>query len=300
MLKEYRQQKTQNSFSLNYYIVIPAHNEEAFLANTLQSVVLQTLQPKRVIIVNDNSTDGTERIIDQFVNDNSVFKKLNINSSQEHMPGSKVVNAFNNGLEQLDEAYDFIVKLDADLILPINYFEKIATVFANHPKAGLIGGFVYEENSKGEWELNHPMDKDHVRGAFKAYSKNCFKAIGGLKCAMGWDTVDELLTQYHGFEIKTIESLKVKHLRPTGTAYNAKSKLLQGEAMYGMDYGFVLTMVASLKMAVKQKNVRALYHNLKGFGKARKNGLPKLVTVNEGKFIRSLRWKGIKRKMGLY
>ena len=282
---------------MNYYIVIPAHNEEAFLAKTLQSVALQTLQPKKVIIVNDNSTDSTESIIDQFVQNYSIFEKLNISSSQDHMPGSKVINAFNKGIKLLDGVFDFIVKLDADLILPTNYFEKIATVFKNNPKVGLTGGFVYEENSNGNWELNHPMSKDHVRGAFKAYSKSCFKAIGGLKCAMGWDTVDELLTQYHGYELKTIHNLKVKHLRPTGKAYNAKSKLLQGKAMYAMDYGFLLTLVASFKMAFKQKRILALYHNIKGFIKARKKRLPKMVTKEEGVFIRNLRWKGIKRKL---
>ncbi|MGB5499190.1 MAG: glycosyltransferase family 2 protein [Maribacter sp.] len=284
---------------MNYYIVIPAHNEEAFLAKTLQSVTLQTLQPKKVIIVNDNSTDNTESIIDQFVHNHSIFEKLNISSSQDHMPGSKVINAFNKGLEQLDGVFDFIVKLDADLILPINYFELIATVFKNNPKVGLAGGFVYEENANGIWELNHLMNKNHVRGAFKAYSKSCFKAIGGLKCAMGWDTVDELLTQYHGYELKTIDSLKVKHLRPIGKAYNAKSKLLQGKAMYAMDYGFLLTLVASLKMSFKQKSIFPLYHNMKGFYKARIKGLPKMVAKDEGAFIRKLRWQGIKGKLAL-
>jgi len=282
---------------LNYYIVIPAHNEEAFLAKTLQSVTLQTLQPKKVIIVNDNSTDSTESIIDQFVHNHSIFEKLNISSSQDHMPGSKVINAFKKGLNQLDGVFDFIVKLDADLILPTNYFEKIATVFKNNPKVGLAGGFIYEENANGIWELNHLMNKNHVRGAFKAYSKRCFKAIGGLKCAMGWDTVDELLTQYHGYELKTIDSLKVKHLRPIGKAYNAKSKLLQGKAMYAMDYGVLLTLVASLKLSFKQKSVLPFYHNMKGYYKARIKRLPKMVAKDEGAFIRKLRWQGIKGKL---
>jgi hypothetical protein len=30
-------------------------------------------------------------------------------------------------------------------------------------------------------------------GALKAYRKETFKEIGGLKAQMGWDTVDELL-----------------------------------------------------------------------------------------------------------
>ncbi|MCP4977884.1 MAG: glycosyltransferase family 2 protein [Maribacter sp.] len=284
---------------MKYYIIIPAHNEEAFLEKTLQSIVLQTLQPKKVIIVNDNSTDNTEDIINDFIYNHGVFQRVNTSSSSEHMPGSKVINAFNKGLVLLDDEYDFIVKLDADLILPNNYFEEIAAVFKKSPKVGLTGGFVYEKNSNGNWALNHPMNKNHVRGAFKAYSKNCFKAIGGLKSAMGWDTVDELLIQYHGYEIRTLDNLMVKHLRPTGKAYNAKAKLLQGQAMFTMDYGFWLTLVASFKMALKQKRLIAIYHNMNGFLKAQQKGISKIVTEDEGVYIRSLRWKGIRNKLSL-
>ncbi|MGB5437490.1 MAG: glycosyltransferase family A protein [Maribacter sp.] len=282
---------------LAYYIVIPAHNEEAFLAATLQTVLAQTLPPKKVVIVNDNSTDGTEDIIDTFRSKSDIFKKLNTSSSNEHLPGSKVINAFRKGLIALDDDYDFIVKLDADLMLPFHYFETIASTFESNPKVGMAGGFVYERTPNGQWELNHPMDKTHVRGAFKAYTKACFRSIGGLKNAMGWDTLDELLAQYHGYEIKTLEELHVKHLRPTGKAYNAKAKLMQGEAMYGMDYGFLLTLVASIKMAWKQKNIKTLYHNMQGFLKAKGNKLQKLVTVDEGRFIRTLRWQGIRKKV---
>lgn len=282
---------------MKYYVIIPAHNEEAFLVETLNSVSNQTLSPKKVIIVNDNSTDGTEAIIDKFVAEHSVFHKLNIQSSTEHMPGSKVINAFNKGLEKLDTQYDFLVKLDADIILPDNYFEKIAYIFKGHPRVGIAGGFIYEQNAEKEWKLNHPMNKDHVRGAFKAYSKNCFKAIGGLKNAMGWDTVDELLAQYHGFEIFTDNSLKIKHLRPTGKAYNAKAKLLQGEAMYTMGYGYWITFIASLKMAWKHKKSSAFFDNMEGFYKARRGKKPYLVSKEEGKFIRKHRWKNIRRKL---
>jgi len=282
---------------LKYYVVIPAHNEEAFLEETLSSLSKQTLLPQKVIIVNDNSTDGTEGIIDTYCKTYGFYQKLNTSSSKEHLPGSKVINAFRKGLDLLDDTYDFIVKLDADLILPTNYFETIASVFKEDPKIGLAGGFVYELDSNRNWTLNHPMNKKHVRGAFKAYTKACFKSIDGLKSAMGWDTVDELLTQYHGFEIETMDELKVKHLRPTGNAYNAKAKLMQGEAMYAMDYGFWLTLIASFKMALKQKNPKTLYHNMKGYLKAKRTQHQKMVSPEEGSFIRSLRWKGIKQKV---
>lgn len=282
---------------MNYYIIIPAHNEEVFIEQTLASITAQTLQPKKVVVVNDNSTDRTETILDGFISRSDIFIKVNSTSSSEHLPGSKVINAFNKGLNEIDEDYDFLVKLDADIILPDDYFEKIAYIFKGNPEVGLAGGFAYEKNIDGEWKLNHPMNKDHVRGAFKAYSKNCFKAIGGLKTAMGWDTIDELLAQYHGYKIYTDDQLKVKHLRPTGNAYNQKAKLLQGKAMYTMRYGLSISCIASLKMAWKQRKRGAFIANMYGYFSAKKERLPFLVSEKEGVFIRKLRWRNIKKKL---
>ena len=282
---------------MHYYIIIPAHNEEAFLADTLNSVLRQSLPHKQLIVVNDNSTDGTEAIIDEFLSLSDSIQKLTTTSSDQHMPGSKVINAFQQGLELLDKDYDFIVKLDADVILPDNYFERIAYILKGNPKVGIAGGFIYEQIAYNEWELNHPMNKNHVRGAIKSYSKACFNAIGGLKNAMGWDTLDELLAQYHDFEIFTDDSLHVKHLRPTGKAYDPKAKLLQGKAMFTMRYGFWITCIASLKMAWKQKNRKAFFANMYGFFKAKKIREPFLVSIEEGRFIRKLRWRGIKQKL---
>ena len=114
---------------MKYYIVIPAHNEEAFIALTLQSLVSQTLLPKKVVIVNDNSTDSTAEIVLAFAKDNPFITLVEKKSSAIHLPGSKVIQAFQTGFETLDEEYDVIVKLDADLIFPNNYFETITKHF---------------------------------------------------------------------------------------------------------------------------------------------------------------------------
>ncbi|MFS4467008.1 glycosyltransferase [Maribacter sp. 2210JD10-5] len=282
---------------MRYYIIIPAHNEASFIAKTLSSVLAQTILPAKVVVVNDNSTDATADIISEFASRSPIITPLNTVSTAEHMPGSKVINAFNKGLTVLDDDYDFLTKLDADVILPSNYFEKIAFAIKGNPNIGVAGGFIYEEDETGEWALNHPMNKKHVRGALKSYSKNCFKAIGGLKNAMGWDTIDELLAQYHGFEIYTDATLKVKHLRPTGNAYNSKAKLLQGRAMYTMRYGFWITFIASIKMAIKQRKKAAFIDNMYGYFEAKKENTPFLVSPKEGEYIRKLRWRGIKQKL---
>ena len=132
---------------MNYYIVIPAHNEAVFIQQTLQSIVAQTLAPKKVVVVNDNSSDATETIIDTFANKHRFITKVNTNSSDEHLPGSKVINAFYNGFETLDDDFDIIVKLDADIILPDNYFETICNHFEkilNHVLEN--GNYLFNKN----------------------------------------------------------------------------------------------------------------------------------------------------------
>ena len=48
---------------MKYYVIIPAYNEEAFIALTLQSLVEQTILPNKLVVVNDNSTDKTAEIV---------------------------------------------------------------------------------------------------------------------------------------------------------------------------------------------------------------------------------------------
>ena len=237
---------------MKYYIVIPTYNEEAFIALTLQSLISQTVLPKKVVVVNDNSTDKTAEIVLAFAKDNPFITLVNKTSEAIHLPGSKVIQAFQKGFETLDEDYDLIVKIDADLIFPSNYFETIIKHFQSDSTIGMAGGFCYIEKN-GDWILENLTDKDHIRGALKAYRKETFQQIGGLKPAMGWDTVDELLCKYYNWKVVTDSTLHVKHLKPTGANYNKTARYKQGEAFYTLGYGFWITAIASAKLAMMKK-----------------------------------------------
>lgn len=283
---------------MDFSIIIPAHNEEALIGKTLQSLVEQTLLPKKIVVVNDASTDDTQKIIDQFSEKYDFIKSVFHNSQKLHEPGTKVIKAFYKGYETLDNDYDIICKFDADLIFPNNYLEKISEILKSETSIGMAGGFCYIEKD-GDWVLENLTNKDHLRGALKAYRKECFQRINGLKNAIGWDTVDELLAQYHGWKVKTDPSLHVKHLKPTGKVYTRAAKLKQGEAFYKMRYGFWLTVIASAKLASKKQNLSFFWNTMKGFFKAKRTKMEYLVTPAEGIFIRKLRWKKIREKLGL-
>ena len=281
---------------MNYYIVIPAHNEEAFITLTLQSLVEQTFPPVKVVVVDDNSTDSTSTIVREFAAQYPFINLVQKTSEAIHLPGSKVIQAFHKGYETLDTDYDIIVKLDADLILPKNYFETILNIFKSDSKIGMAGGFAYIEKN-GDWILENLTDKDHIRGAFKAYRKECFLQIGTLKPAMGWDTVDELLCKFYGWKVVTDKSLKVKHLKPTGANYNKTARYKQGEAFYTLGYGFFITAIASAKLAMLKKKPFLFFDYIKGFLKAKSEKKPLLVTKEQAKFIRDYRLKKMKEKL---
>lgn len=281
---------------MNYYIIIPAYNEEAFIGLTLQSLVSQTVLPKKVVVVNDNSTDNTTKIVLDYAKDNPFITLVNKSSSAVHLPGSKVIQAFHKGFETIDDQYDIIVKLDGDLILPNNYFETILDIFKKDSQVGMAGGFAYVEKN-GEWILENLTDKDHIRGAFKAYRKECFLQIGNLKPAMGWDTVDELLSKFYGWKVVTDASLIVKHLKPTGANYNKAARYKQGESFYTLGYGFLITTISSAKLAMMKKKPLLFLDYIKGFWKAKSANMPLLVTKEQAKFIRNYRLQKMKEKI---
>ncbi len=289
-------QNESKTLLTKYTIVIPAHNEEDFIAVTLNSLVKQTVLPYEVIVVNDHSTDKTQEIVEGFCEKYSFIKLRNIVSKSEHQPGSKVIQAYLKGFEIIDPNYDIIVKLDADLHIPANYFETILKHFNQDENIAMVGGFAYIEKNR-DWIIESLTDKDHIRGAFKAYRKACYEKIGGLRPHMGWDTVDELLCKYYGWRIVTDESLHIKHLKPTGASYNKSALYKQGSAYYALGYGFWITLIAGTKLALLKKKPSYVLYYLKGFFEAKSNQTPKMVNKDQEKFIRNYRWSKMKQKI---
>jgi len=264
----------------------------------IESLASQTVLPTKAVIVDDNSTDKTFDIAEKHAQGHEWLSVVRHDSSNEHIPGSKVINAFNQGKESLDADYDIICKFDADIILPKNYLEELIALFESDSHIGIAGGLMYIEKNNA-WVYEPIASKEHVRGPIKAYRKQCFKEIGGLKSSIGWDTADVLLAQFHGWKVRTDKNLHVKHLKPTGKTYTIKSKYLQGEALYKLRYGFTLTLLTALKSAFNKKSLSYFFNTISGYNKARNSKIAQLVNLEEGKFIRHLRWKGVKKSLGL-
>lgn len=277
---------------MKFLIIIPAHNEEKYISRCLESLKNQTFENFKCIVVNDGSTDNTEKISKEFQSLDIRFNVLNLGESK-HQPGAKVVRTFNRGLEtqNLDE-FDVICKFDADIIFPPNYLEEISKIYQNHSKVGMVSGLVYIEKN-GKWEFENLSSTEHIRGPIKSYRKECFQKMGGLRECLGWDNIDVMLAQMYGYKTQTIKNLWVKHLRPTAYKYRSQKAEKLGEYFYNIGLSFSLAIISSLKSSFKNKSAIEFFVTMKSF--LVQNQYRKLSS-EEIEFIRKWRWKQIFKK----
>ena len=277
-------------------IIIPAYNEERIISACLETYISQTVRPDLVLIIDDNSSDKTFEIVSGFNKLNPWIRVLRFQSEARHLPGEKVVNAFNFGLSSLKASFDLIGKFDADILLPGNYFETVQKAFERDPKLGLCSGLLYIKRDE-KWVYESIASKEHVRGPVKLYRQSCIEAMGGLRPGLGWDTADTILLQYYGFKMLTLTELKVKHLRPTGSSYSNSTAINQGRGYRNMRYGLAISIIASLKMAWRKGSLSIVWNSLRGYSRASKDRLPYLVTSEEGRYVRKHRWKMMGKKL---
>ncbi|HFK5570597.1 TPA: glycosyltransferase family 2 protein [Elizabethkingia meningoseptica] len=284
---------------MKFLIIIPTHNEEENVLLCLGSIRKQTFQDFSCIVVNDGSTDNTKIIVEHFIENVRLsgvgaanFDLRNLPKS-EHQPGAKVVRTFNNGLEgiSLDE-FDVICKFDADIIFPENYLEEVNKIYENNPNAGMVSGLVYIQKS-GNWEFENLSSKNHVRGPVKSYSVQCFKDMNGLRPVLGWDNIDVMLAQMHGWEVITIKDIWVKHLRPTAYKYKKQKAEKLGQYFYNIGLNFPLAFVSSAKSSLKNRSLSEFFITMKSFLKQKSE---RVLSPSEISYIRNLRWNQMLRK----
>jgi biofilm PGA synthesis N-glycosyltransferase PgaC len=198
----------------SYVLITPARNEEACIERTIQSVIKQAVLPARWIIVSDASTDRTDEIVRFYSAEYTWIEFIRKERQGDHYFAS-LINTFYVGYEHLGNfQYDFIGKLDADVLLGSHYYEIILQRFRENPKLGVAGGKVIENYQNKKFRIQ--CYKNSVAGSIHLFRKECFQAIGGF-CEMkegGYDAVAEVTARMKGWETKTFFDIDVYHLKP--------------------------------------------------------------------------------------
>nr|WP_262896562.1 glycosyltransferase family A protein [Chryseobacterium endalhagicum] len=280
---------------VRFLIIIPAHNEEENLPFTLDSLLQQSFKDFKTVVVNDGSTDKTPELIRKYMDNDSRFETVDLQKSA-HQPGSKVVNAFKNGLKtQNTDGFDIICKFDADIILPGNYLETVKNAFENNTEYGLVGGLLYVEKD-GNWVYEGNSNKHHVRGPMKAYRKECFLQMGGLRETLGWDNIDSILLENLGWKEVVLPELHVKLIKVKGADYTIRPADYYGRYFYFLGLNRFLAYIAASKEAAKSKSASFFFKIVKAYEACKTNKLELKISKEEQKAINDKRWKMLKKK----
>jgi len=201
-----------------YVLITPARNEARFIAQTLNSVVAQTVLPIKWIIVSDGSTDGTDDIVRGYLREYSWIELVRMPDRKERDFAGKV-HAFNAGYARVKHlSYTVIGNLDGDISFDDkDYFAFLMSKFAEDPGLG-VGGTPYRQGkSMHDYRFANIED---VCGACQLFRRECFEEIGGYRPLKGGgiDHVAFLMARMRGWRTRTFPDKVCLHHRPTGTA----------------------------------------------------------------------------------
>lgn len=285
-----------------YIVITPVRDEALYIERTLESVSRQTILPSQWIIVDDGSVDGTGEILDIHAAQAGWIKVIHRENRGFRAAGGGVMEAFYAGYSVLnDEDWDFIVKLDGDLSFSPDYFEQCFKIFDAEQELGIGGGTICRLEN-GQLKVDSEGDPQfHVRGATKIYRRACWEKINPLVKASGWDTIDEVKANLHGWTTRTFADLNLVQHKPTGGAEGFwRDRFKNGRANYITGYHPIFMLAKCVKRALRKPFILESIALLAGFCTGYLKGIPQVKDVEAIRYLRQQQIRFLLRQPGIY
>jgi biofilm PGA synthesis N-glycosyltransferase PgaC len=276
-------------------LITPARDEAEHLERTIRAVAAQTRTPDLWLVVDDGSNDATLDILERWAGELPFLRVLQApqrddSANRDRLALAAEAQAFNWALGCVEiDAFTHLGKLDADIELQPDYFERLLESFAAEPGLGIAGGALLEQG-RGGWRLTK-VPSYHVRGALKLYSRECFAAIGGIEERLGWDTIDETYARMHGFATRSLPELAARHHRPVASRGGTlRGRARHGQCAYILRYGFPWTLARSFKLAAQRPYGISGLAFLCGYLRGAARAEPRVEDVRFKRFVRHELW----------
>lgn len=261
-------------------IISPVRNEAAHLPQVIEAVAGQRRRPDRWVIVDDRSEDETLAIARRHERRLPFLTVLQAPPLPAAPGGDRLRRAaeavaFNWALGQAGEPYDFVGKLDGDVVLAPEHFEHLLAAFDADPALGLAGCFL-QALEGGRWRVQEMPDY-HVQGAVKLYRRGCFEAIGGVREQLGWDTADEIAARQHGWTTRSFRAHPGRHLKPSGSVGGLlRGRVRHGECVWIVNYPPSIVALRVVRILARRPYVVGGLAHAFGYVRARVRGVPQV------------------------
>ena len=245
--------------NIKYIIITPAYNEAAYIECTIRGVLAQSVLPYKWVIVDNNSTDDTAKVIQQYAQKYNWIQYIYRTKEPSQSYYGSGVYAIMSAYEQFKTIeFDYLAVLDADITLPKDYYEQIFDRFGQDERLGVASG-VYQDlvNGKLYRVLN---DRRSTPKAIQVFRKECFEQIGGylpLKYG-GEDACSCIMARMNGWKSWSFPELCVVHNKPVGTGHAnnmLKVRFRHGLNEYGLATHPLFMLIKSLRRCIKERPI---------------------------------------------
>jgi dolichol-phosphate mannosyltransferase len=181
-------------------IIIPTYNERENIANIFEALLALRINDLNILIVDDNSPDGTAEVVEQYIKRNypvSIIKR-----SSKMGLGTAYIKGFKYALEK---DYDYIFEMDADLSHDPKEIPNFLKAIKN---ADLVIGSRY---LTGVNVINWPLLRLFISVMANKYSRiisglPIHDCTSGFKCfrrsVLGSIPLDEISSSGYAFQIE--------------------------------------------------------------------------------------------------
>lgn len=233
-----------------YVVISPCRDEADFMRKTLDSVIAQSVRPSLWVIVDDGSSDETPAILAECAARHDFIRVVRREDRGGRSVGPGVIEAFYAGLAKVDlSQFDYLCKLDLDLILPPKYFETLIGRMEQNPRLGNCSGKPYFVGAGGEL-ISEGCGDENAIGASKFYRRRCFQDIGGFVRQVMWDGIDGHRCRMLGWIACSWDEpeLRFIHLRPMGSSHRGlwTGRKRHGYGQYFMGTGMIYMTASAL------------------------------------------------------
>ncbi len=229
-------------------VVIPAKNSSKYIRKTIFSLKQQTIQPVRIIVVDDGSSDNTAEIARSLGAD--VIRLPDIGIYAVGTPHLALV--INKGLKEcLRCRPDFILIAGSDDVFPPYYIEKLYEKFKQNRKLAIASGYV----------IGEPWNKSAPRGGGRMIKVSALKRIGLYPYNYGWETYLLFKARMLGYDVC---AYKIAFLSQRSSVRNPIKYYFIGKGMRALGYTILYTIGRVLLLVFRGKSRHAILM-LKGY-----------------------------------
>ena len=228
---------------MKYVALTSGRNEERFIRRTVEGVLSQRPAPETYVVVDDGSADETMEILSEY----HEVTVLRLDNPRHSTRGVNLAWALNAGVRRATELvpdWDYLLKVDADSVLPPDYFSRLLRRFEENPRLGVTSGTPYDEKV---W-------RGRASDGAKIYRRACWDSVKHFVPCNAFDTLALLQAKRYGWVVESFPDVKYTQLR-TWRRGSLNRWILSGRSRYYMGFPTWHTFLVALVYLVDRPYV---------------------------------------------